>query len=160
MRRKEREVTNPERIDEFLRREKICRLGFVDGGEVYIVPMNYGFATEEGRRVLYFHSAKEGRKAALVKESPRVGFEIDGGFELWEGKMACAFSAGYQSVIGNGVIRMVDGEENKKRALTVIMNHNVGEREWEFDANLLREVAVFRLEVTEISCKEHVRKKE
>ena len=59
MRRKDREVTDNARIDEIITRCSCCRVGFNDGGEVYIVPMNFGFVKRGEKRVLYFHSAKE-----------------------------------------------------------------------------------------------------
>ena len=55
MRRKDREITDLERIDEIIRACDCCRLGFQDGEGVYIVPVNFGFAWEDGKRVLYFH---------------------------------------------------------------------------------------------------------
>ena len=77
MRRKDREVTDESRIDGIIRRCSCCRLGFSDGGEVYIVPMNFGFVKRDGKRVFYFHSAKEGRKVELLKNGCDVGFGQD-----------------------------------------------------------------------------------
>lgn len=86
MRRKDREVTDESRIDGIIRRCSCCRLGFSDGGEVYIVPMNFGFVKRDGKRVFYFHSAKEGRKVELLKNGCDVGFEMDCGYELHPGE--------------------------------------------------------------------------
>ena len=44
---------------------------------VYIVPLNFGYAEENGKRVFYFHSAKSGRKLDLIAGTPSVGFELD-----------------------------------------------------------------------------------
>ena len=62
MRRKDREVTDAGKIREAIEASHCCRLGFYDEGEVYIVPMNFGYTEEEEKRIFYFHSAKEGRK--------------------------------------------------------------------------------------------------
>lgn len=43
MRRKDREVTDEARIDEIISRCTCCRIGFNDSGEVYIVPLNFGY---------------------------------------------------------------------------------------------------------------------
>lgn len=130
---------------------------FCDDGEVYIVPLNFGFAEENGKRTFYFHSAKEGRKVDLVKQNRKVGFELDTDFEFWEAEIACEYSAGFQSVIGTGTISMVEGFEDKKAALLKIMTTATGKETWEFNEKLIEAVTVFRLDVTEISCKEHVR---
>ena len=45
MRRKDREVTDEARIDEIISRCTCCRIGFNDSGEVYIVPLNFGYVT-------------------------------------------------------------------------------------------------------------------
>ena len=42
------------------------RLGFVDGDDAYIVPLNYGYEDKDGELVIYCHGAKDGRKAEDV----------------------------------------------------------------------------------------------
>lgn len=51
MRRNDRAVTEPNRIDEIIRACDCCRLGFADGEESYIVPLNFGFCWERETRV-------------------------------------------------------------------------------------------------------------
>ena len=73
MRRVEKEIKDKETIDNILKKALICRIGMFDGDFPYIVPMTYG--CEEG--VLYFHSAREGRKLSIMKDNNKVAFEID-----------------------------------------------------------------------------------
>ena len=54
MRRKDREVTDEARIDEIISRCNCCRIGFNDSGEVYIVPLNFGYVKQDGRRTFSF----------------------------------------------------------------------------------------------------------
>ena len=100
MRRKDREVTDEARIDEIISRCTCCRIGFNDSGEVYIVPLNFGYVKQDGRRTFYFHSAKDGRKIDLVKEGYEVGFEMDCGYELHPGESPCDCYAEFSSIIG------------------------------------------------------------
>ena len=46
MRRKDREVLEEVKIDEFIRNCDCCRIGFYDkeNDEVYIVPLNFGYS--------------------------------------------------------------------------------------------------------------------
>lgn len=62
MRRKDREVKNPEQIRKVLEACKVCRLGLLDGMIPYIVPMNMAYDFDGEKLVLYFHCAKEGKK--------------------------------------------------------------------------------------------------
>ena len=82
MRRRDREVTDHQAIEAFLRREQILRVAFYDQGDIYIVPVNYGFTCDGGGFTFYFHGAQAGRKYALSRECPTVGFEIDGGYRV------------------------------------------------------------------------------
>ena len=43
MRRRDREITDREKMLEIVAECDCCRLGLVDNGEAYIVPMNFGF---------------------------------------------------------------------------------------------------------------------
>ena len=117
MRRKEREVIDDVQIDGIIRKCKICRVGFYDNGEVYIVPLNFGFVHSGDKRIFYFHGAKEGRKFELIRHKPEVGFELDTAYKLIEAETPCAFSAMYQSVIGTGIISEITDFECKKMRL-------------------------------------------
>ena len=60
MTRREFEVTDPEVIRDILDSSSYLHLGLVDEGMPYVVPMNYGYTLEEGKLVLYLHSATKG----------------------------------------------------------------------------------------------------
>ena len=111
MRRSDREVTDPKQIRDIIDHCTCCRLGFWDGQEVYILPLNFGYEEADGKRVFYFHSAKEGRKIDLIAKAPRVGFELDTNYKLNEAETACGHSARFQSVIGTGVLRLLSDRQ-------------------------------------------------
>lgn len=156
MRRKDREVSDAGKIRDIVAACHYCRLGFYDQGEIYIVPMNFGYLEEEDRRTFYFHGAKAGRRADLVQQRPRVGFEMDRGYELIVGEEPCQYSAKFQSIVGTGEIHPVEDSLEKKRALQLIMAHNTGKSDWDFKDSMLESVLVFKLEVEKMSCKEHL----
>lgn len=155
MRRKDREVTDSVRIENIINRCTCCRIGFHDDGEVYIVPLNFGYETKGDSYIFYFHGAKEGRKIDLIKKNPIVGFEMDTNYALNEADLACGYSARFQSIIGNGVVSIVSEIEEKKLGLSLLMEHNTGKKNWNFDEKMVHAAAVFKLEVTKMSCKEH-----
>ena len=153
MRRNEREITDSVEIESFIAGEKIMRVGFNDGGEVYIVPVNYGYTLYCGKYTFYFHGAVAGRKYGLALKKPCVGFEIDGGYELIRAENACGHSARFCSVIGTGVLSVIDGDEERKSALECVMKHVAGRTGLEYDSNVLGRTAVFKLVVKTMSCK-------
>ena len=153
MRRKDREVKDKALIEQFIAKEQIIRIAFYDNGDLYIVPLNYGFIYENDKYVFYFHGAKAGRKFELSKSSPMVGFEIDGEYELLQADVACDYSAKFQSVIGTGRLSIIEDYEEKIKGLNALMNHISGKSEWDYSKDMVDAVAVFRLEVDKLSCK-------
>lgn len=155
MRRSDRAVTDHVKIREIIHQCHCCRIGFCDDGQVYIVPLNFGYEYEENNLVFYFHSASEGRKIDIIRKNPTVGFELDTGYKLNEADVACGYSARFQSIIGNGTVCLITQGEEKEHALQCIMEHISGKDAWQFDEKMLHAVTVFKLTVSEISCKEH-----
>ena len=157
MRRKDREVTDQEEIQKIFDDCKVCRIGIVDEDGPYIVPMNYGYVKEEGKVILYFHGAREGKKIDLIRKNPNVWIELDYKHELEEGKLACQYSYYYASIIGKGTASIIDNPKEKLKALNVIMRHQTGKSFDEFQKNpkLEKAVAIIRVELNEYSCKRH-----
>lgn len=153
MRRIDREITDPEKIAQFLAKEQIIRIAFYADGEIYIVPVNYGFYSENGEYCFYFHGAQAGRKYTLSLNAPAVGFEIDGDYVLHTAEKACGCSAGFMSVVGTGTVSVLDDAEERKAGLRCLMQHTTGNPEQTFDETILRRTAVFRLDVRTLSCK-------
>ena len=152
MRRKDREITDLNVIAEFIAKEQILRIAFYDEGDIYVVPVNYGYIYD-GQYSFYFHGAKAGRKYELTKSQPNVGFEIDGNYALLEGEEACDFSATFQSIIGSGRLLLVEDSQEKIKGLNAIMKQTTTRDEWHYSDEMLEAVAVFRLDVDKLSCK-------
>lgn len=156
MRRKDREITDPAVLREMLDRCKVCRLGLLDGDEVYIVPMNFGYTWQGELPTLYFHCAAQGRKVGLLKARPKVTFELDGAHRLGgEGGTACDYTYFYESLMGTGVAGFIEDEDGKRAALRAIMAHQTGREDFEFGENGLRAVTVFRVEADCLTGKRH-----
>ena len=154
MRRKKQQLTTEECV-EILKQEPRGILSMLgDDGYPYGIPMTHWYCEENGH--LYFHGAKEGRKIDLIKKTTSVGFELDTNYRLEKGNIACEYTAGFQSIIGTGEICLIEEKEEKKAALQAIMEHYTQKKDWKFSEQSLSSVAVFKLEVKELSCKEHL----
>ena len=153
MRRSDREITDDKTINQFIDRENIIHIAFYDDGDIYVVPVNYGHCLQEGKHVFYFHGAKAGRKYELALKTPSVGFEIDGVFEVLPADIACDYSAKFQSVIGTGKLSVIEEVTEKVKGLNILMKQISGKESWEYKPQMIEGVAVYKLEVTKMSCK-------
>ena len=62
-------IDEKERIEEILKTEKICYVGFSDEeGVPYVLPMNYGYQDD----VIYLHSAPEGKVVRILEQNKNV----------------------------------------------------------------------------------------
>lgn len=153
MRRADRQVTDPAQIAEMLRSCMVMRVAMQDEEGLYIVPVNYGFELQDGQLTLYFHGAYEGRKAEAMRQPIPVAFEMDGGEELVEAKLPCAYGYRFSSVMGNGTARTVTDISEKKRALTILMKHQTG-KDFEFNDATADSTAVFAITADSYTAKQ------
>ena len=156
MRRTDLEITDRRAIQAVIAACSCCRLGFQDGNQVYIVPLNFGYAEQDGRDLFYFHSAQEGHKIDLIRKNPHVGFEMDTGYQLHSAEIACGYSNAYRSIIGSGHVSFVENPKEKQIAMQSIMYHTSGRTEWSFPAGSLDRVCLIKLTADTLSCKEHL----
>lgn len=155
MRRREREITDPAKIEEIINDSLYLHLGLVDDGVPYIVPMNHGFVKDknDGHYILYLHSAHEGRKIDIIKKNPTCCFTIERNIAPFEGRLACQYGMTYECIMGFGEIHFVDDSEEKMQALNAIMETQTKKTDFQFDERMVSIVTVMRLDVKEISAK-------
>jgi nitroimidazol reductase NimA-like FMN-containing flavoprotein (pyridoxamine 5'-phosphate oxidase superfamily) len=111
-------LENTQEMETILAGAPVGRLGLADDGEPYVVPLNFVYG---GGRI-YFHAGLEGRKIDMLKKNPRVCFEVDELKEVVVNKEASCFStAYYQSVIAWGSARFLESDEEKLKALDLLM---------------------------------------
>jgi hypothetical protein len=73
MRRKDKEIADPNKIEAVLNQAQIIHLAMLDGDRPYIVPLNFGYA----ENTLYFHCAREGKKIDLINRNNTVCFQTE-----------------------------------------------------------------------------------
>lgn len=129
MRRSDREVTNKEKIKEILGMCKTCYLAMTDEGKPYVIPLSFGYdmlerENQENRLILYFHSAKEGRKLDILHKNNEVSFAIacEGEAEYAK-ENPCNSGYYYSSVQGFGIVEFVEDASEKCKALSLLMKH-------------------------------------
>lgn len=155
MRRQDRRITDPAVIRMVLDKCRTLHLGLVEDGRAYIVPLNYGWTEENGRYILYAHSATEGRKIDLIRGGADVGFEMETGVEYFDADTACGWGNRYESIIGEGRATLLSTPEEKRQALAAIMAHYSARRDYTFEDAMVDLVQVIKIDVTALSCKIH-----
>ena len=110
MRRKDREIAEPAEALEVLRRCETLRVGMLNEGWPYVVPVSFALEEEKpGQIALYFHSAAAGRKVEALAQNARVC--IEGDIFYKNEQVPMGITARYESVIGFGTAMRVEGEE-------------------------------------------------
>ena len=152
MTKRERQITDEMQIQQILDKGKVLHLGLSVNDEPYVVPMNYGYTRENGKLVVYLHSAVRGKKLDMIRQNPKVFFAIDCDIQPFEGKLPCQYGMVYSSVMGKGIARIVEDVEEKKQAMTLLMKTQTG-KDFTFEDRLVSIVAVIRIDVEEYTAK-------
>lgn len=145
MRRRDREVTDPEAIRHILDTADVLHMGLVDDGMPYVVPMNYGYTLEDGKLIFYVHGGVEGRKFDIIKKNPACCAQIECETSMIEGRVACQYGYLYNSLMGFGNATIVEDVDEKIKAMTLLMKNLTG-KDFEFNERLVSIVQVIRIE--------------
>ena len=152
MTKRELEIKDESQIRHILDTAKVLHLGMAVDNVPYVVPMNYGYTMENGKLVLYLHSAQQGKKIDMLRANSRVFFELDCDWMPFEGEKPCQYGLSYSSVMGRGRATIVEDVEEKMRGLTVLMKTQTG-KDFSFNERLVSIVAVIRIDVAEYTAK-------
>ena len=152
MTKRERQVTDLNEIARILETGKVLHLGLSVNDEPYVVPMNYGYTMEDGKLVIYLHSAVKGKKLEMVQTNPRVCFNIDCDRMPFEGRVPCQYGMVYSSILGRGTAALVEDPEDKMEAMSILMKTQTG-KDFTFNERLVSIVTVIRIDVTEYTAK-------
>lgn len=155
LRRAERAITDLAAILAILDKCEVFRLGLTGPEGPYVVPLNFGYEKKEGSLTLFFHCAQAGRKADMLAADPRVCFEADCGHKLISGEKPCAYTFGYESVIGFGKARLLEDTAEKASGLSRIMARFSDAPSYEFDPPVLARTAVYAIDVAHITAKKN-----
>lgn len=152
MRRKEKQMPK-ETVYKYLNLCKVVRVGLNDREYPYIVPMNYGYESQDGKDILYMHCATEGRKIDLINEDPKVGFEMDINYGITDDDNPAKCTTKYASIIGTGTMEIVESYTEKVDALSLLMK-NVADREIQiFDKRVVDKTTILKLVVKSMTGK-------
>ena len=126
MRRQDREIKDRSVILDIIHSLPTGHLAMNDAGKPYGVTMNYLSELDADRNaVLYFHGAKEGRKAEILARDPHVYFfaeRDDGPKVIVRPNGTKSVTNLYVSVAGEGVMELMEDAAEKRRVLLTMAN--------------------------------------
>ena len=151
MRRSQNEIKDREEIINIIHNCDVIRVGMSVDNMPYIVPLNFGFKDN----TFYFHGAKEGRKIDMIKCNPNVCFELDTNHKLiGDSDRACDWTMKYASVMGTGVMTIIETVEDKKNALNILMQQYGGKEAYEYGEKMLDRIGIMKLDIISMTGKQ------
>ena len=157
MRRRDREVVGLENILGILDKCEVMRLGLSVENKPYIVPMNFAYEVINDQVSLYFHCASEGRKIDMIAKNNTVCFEADCSYRTLKAAEACAWSAEFESVIGEGIIESLTDEVQKIHGLDLLMKRYGFAGNPHYKPSSISAVTVLRVSVSILTGKRNIK---
>ena len=150
MRRDDKQIISRTEIDAVIKKSEVCRLAFAKDNMPYIVPVSFGY---DGKSI-FIHTARTGRKIDFIDANNLVCFEFDVDVKTIEDEaVPCKWTSTYKSVIGYGkIVELLEFDE-QEIAINQIMLQYSGKK-WHFDAQMLKSVKLWRIDIDEISGKQ------
>ena len=153
MRRNDREVTDIAQIKKILDSCKTCHLAMVDDGYPYVIPLSYAYLINGETLILFFHSAKEGRKINILHNNNDVCFEIcTEGEPIFAKKTPCNSGYYFSSVHGFGTAQFIEDVDKKCTILALLMKHQAN-LDINFTPRQANSVCIFKVSSTNFTGK-------
>lgn len=154
----DRAMTDKNEISRVINEQKFMTVAMCKDNEPYLVTVNYSF--DESINSFYFHCAKKGKKSDFIKANPLVWGQVleDMGYVQGE----CDHT--YRTIQFRGRAELISDMDEKRRALELMIEKLEEDPEKckrEFiTRNELEKVAIYRIEIIELSGKENILKEE
>jgi uncharacterized protein len=152
MRRSDREIKEMDTIFGILKKAEVCHLALSDGGQPYLVALNYGIDYTTPLTV-YFHCAPEGRKIDIIKKNNSACFMVETDLELKSGPKGCDWGMNFCSVVAFGTIEIIQEAREKLHGLDLIMAQYSTKKGFDYDEKIVSGTIVLKLTIGEITAK-------
>ena len=120
-------ITDRSEMEEIIRKCQVCHIAMVDSdGMPYVLPFNFGY----DKNVIYFHSARQGKKMRILISNPQVCVEFSTDYLLrsQNAKVGCSYTMKYRSVLAYGKVEFIEDLEQKTNIMNLVMkNYTSGE---------------------------------
>lgn len=155
MRRKDREVTDFNKIVEIISHCEIIRIGLTDGEYPYIVPLNFSYEADEasGKIIFYIHGAMAGRKYGLLRKNKKCSFEMDNFIKIDYLYEHHDITTRYESVMGTADVEEIQLEDKEKIMQEKVLSRWEEASKFPWNKAALAHCGMFKIIVNSISAK-------
>jgi uncharacterized protein len=155
VRRKDREITDPNEMQQVLKATKFVTVALCMDNEPYLVSLSHGY--DVTKNCLYFHCASEGKKLVYQKANNKVWGQAVLDFGVTE---ECDYA--YTSVHFSGKMHLIEDLSEKQHAMEVLVRQVSLEPETKL-ANIkgerLSSITMGRIDIDYMSGKKHLSRK-
>ena len=151
VRRKDREITDPDELRQVLKTTSYVTVALCRDNEPYLVSLSHGY--DEAKNCLYFHCAPEGKKLVYLKANNRVWGQAVQDFGVTE---ECDYA--YTSVHFSGRMVLVEDLLEKQHAFEVLVRQvslKPEEKLAKIKPEKLEKTTIGRINIEYISGKKH-----
>jgi uncharacterized protein len=151
VRRKEREITDPEEMRQVLKTAKYVTVAFCRDNEPSLVSLTHGYDAE--KNCVYFHCASEGKKLVYAAANNRVWGQALLDFGLTDD---CDYD--YTSVMFEGTFNLIADAAEKWHAMQVLVRQastKPEEKLSKIKPEKLATTTLGRIDITYMSGKKH-----
>ncbi len=152
VRRKEREITDPEEMQKILKHTNYITIALCLNNEPYLVSLNHGY--EQARNCLYFHCAPEGKKLIYAKANPKVWGQAVSDFGVTD---ECDYS--YTCVHFSGNLSLISDLPEKKHGMEILIRQvalNPESKLAKIKPEKLENTTIGRIDIEYMSGKKHL----
>jgi len=152
VRRKEREITDPEEMQKILKHANYITIALCLNNEPYLVSLNHGY--DQVKNCLYFHCAPEGKKLIYSKANPKVWGQAVLDFGVAD---ECDYS--YTCVHFSGNLSLITDLTEKKHGMEILVHQvalNPESKLAKIKPEKLDKTTMGRIDISYMSGKKHL----
>jgi nitroimidazol reductase NimA-like FMN-containing flavoprotein (pyridoxamine 5'-phosphate oxidase superfamily) len=125
-------------MEVIIKKCQVCHIAMVDkDGLPYVLPFNFGYENN----IIYFHSARKGKKIDILIQNPNVCVEFSTDYLLrfQNEKVGCSYTMNYRSVLAYGKIKFIEDIGEKTNIINIVMR-NYAPGEFKYNPPSMNEV--------------------
>lgn len=151
VRRKDREITDPQTLKKALKTTKYVTIALCMDNEPYLVSLSHGY--DETRNCIYFHCANEGKKIVYIKANNNVWGQAVQDYGVTD---ECDYA--YTSIHFKGTVTLIDDLNEKRHAIEVMvrqLSENPEKKLAQIKMEKLAKTTMGRINISYMTGKKH-----